>query len=114
MTARDYISNLRLMGAQPLEVFFQYCVDHCYEWRLRTGAGLCDALDYRQFFRECVEEAQRPESIDSTEVLPVIERSTGLEVTEGCRICNHVHLEPEKCGAWMGQGRYCTCTVVAG
>jgi len=127
MTAKEVISDLRLMGPQDLCVIFAYLGEHLFGCETADGNVVLRSVTTeraQRFLCELSEEARKSES---TEVPLRAELSTRLSVT-GCGVrrqdreeqprwksdpvcpdCNHVHEGRAECSKYLGEGKFCKC-----
>ncbi|HZW05360.1 MAG TPA: hypothetical protein VFF58_00500 [Candidatus Nitrosotalea sp.] len=121
MTARELMAYMQRCGPQELNVVFHFLADQAGQARLSNGARLCDVSDFSAWLRELGDAARISGEIpDSTEVLPMPERSTRPRVTErpaqlrnwnACPRCGHVHEGDRECGVEIGRGQICRCEM---
>ena len=97
LTIPEYVSELRQLGPQSLDVYLHHLADHLYQLRLAGGQRLNDAIDFSLALRELAEAWKMAES-------------KPLSVAgEWCPDCGHIHIDPAECGFPTGGGRVCRC-----
>lgn len=77
-------------------ILLRYLADHVYTATLANGAGVRDALDFRQWLEEC-----------AAAIAPGARPSASVSLD--CPRCGHTHQNAKDCGQEIRPGEFCGC-----
>lgn len=116
MNPDKLVSAFRDLGPQDLNVFAQFLADHLYDARLRDGRLVKqgDVITTKEWLTEVADAATvRDFALDTKAPAQRVlgHRPLVMLGQLSCPGCSHHHGSREKCGYYLGEGRFCECPL---